>query len=78
MDLYADPDILARAPHFEKLKAVFQSAQPRPVLPYYPQLSAIAQKHLNRVLAGKSAADAALAEAQQEINALMRRYEPPR
>ena len=75
-DLYSDPDILARQPHFAKLKTVFQKAQPRPILPYYTQLSAIVQKHLNRVLADKDTADRALDEAQQEINALLMRYRP--
>jgi multiple sugar transport system substrate-binding protein len=73
-DLYSDPDILARQPHFAKLEAVFQRAQPRPIVPYYTQLSAIVQKHLNRVLADKAPADRALEGAQQEINALLMRY----
>jgi multiple sugar transport system substrate-binding protein len=73
-DLYSDADILTRAPHFETFKEIFQTAQPRPILPYYPQLSAIAQKHINRVLADKSPADLALAESQQEIGALLQRY----
>jgi multiple sugar transport system substrate-binding protein len=73
-ELYSDTDILAQVPHFEKLKDIFQTAQPRPIVPYYPQLSAIMQKHLNRVLADKRTAELALAEAQQEISALLRRY----
>jgi len=75
-DLYSDPDILARQPHFAKLKTVFQKAQPRPIVPYYTQLSAIVQKQLNRVLADKDTADRALDEAQREINALLMRYRP--
>jgi multiple sugar transport system substrate-binding protein len=75
-DLYSDPDILARQPHFSKLRAVFQTAQPRPILPYYTQLSAIVQKHLNRVLADRDTAARALEKAQQEINALLMRYRP--
>jgi len=75
-DLYADPEILARAPHFEKLRKIFQTAQPRPILPYYTQLSAIAQKHINRVLTAKDTPDLALGQAQQEINAMLRRYRP--
>lgn len=75
-DLYADPDILDQAPNFEELKEIFQTAQPRPILPYYTQLSAIAQKHFNRVLAGKSSAERALTKAQEEINMLLKRYEP--
>jgi multiple sugar transport system substrate-binding protein len=75
-DLYSDPDILARAPQFEELKEIFQTAQPRPILPYYTQLSAVVQKDLNRVLADKNTADRALADAQQEIDTLLMRYRP--
>ena len=75
-DLYTDPEILASAPHFEKLRQIFQRTQPRPILPYYTQLSAIAQKHINRVMAAKSSPDLALGQAQQEIDAMLRRYRP--
>jgi len=74
-DLYNDPDVLKRAPHYRELKDVFQYAQPRPLLPYYTQISAIAQRHINSVLADRKSAGQALSEAQGEIDALQRRYE---
>ena len=75
-DLYADPEILSRAPHYQRLKKVFQNAQPRPLLPYYTQVSAIAQRHINNVLADRTNAQRALGAAQQEIDALQQRYSP--
>lgn len=74
-DLYDDPDVLKSAPHYRQLKDVFQYAQPRPLLPYYTQISAITQKHINSVLADRKSAKQALNEAQGEIDALQRRYE---
>jgi multiple sugar transport system substrate-binding protein len=74
-DLYDDPAVLQRAPHYRELKDVFQYAQPRPLLPYYTQVAAIAQRHINSVLAGRQSAAHALSAAQQEIDALQQRYE---
>ncbi|UCD82500.1 MAG: ABC transporter substrate-binding protein [Desulfobacterales bacterium] len=75
-DLYDDPEVLAHAPHYRELKDVFQNAQPRPLLPYYTQISAIAQRHINSVLADRKSAEQALSAAQGEIDDLQRRYEP--
>ena len=74
-DLYDDPDVLSRAPHYRELKDVFQNAQPRPLLPYYTQISAIVQRYINSVLAGREAPEPALNKAQHEIDALQQRYE---
>ena len=74
-DLYDDPDVLSRAPHCRELKEVFQNAHPRPLLPYYTQISAIAQRHINSVLANRKSAEQALGAAQHEIDALQQRYD---
>ena len=73
-DLYTDPEILHHAPHVPVLQQALQAAQPRPVVPYYPQLSAIVQRRLNGVLAGRAEAAAALQAAEREIDALLARY----
>jgi multiple sugar transport system substrate-binding protein len=75
-DLYTDPEVLQRAPHLQVLQKALQIATPRPLLPYYPQLSVIAQRWINRVLAGKADAATALREADREIAALLARYSP--
>jgi len=74
-DLYAAPEILKQAPHYRQLKAVFQHAVPRPLLPYYTQVSAIVQRNLNSVLADRMSAANALEAAQAEVDALQKRYE---
>jgi multiple sugar transport system substrate-binding protein len=73
-DLYADPEVLQHAPHLPVLQQALQTAKPRPVLPYYSQLSAIVQGRLNSVLAGRYAAAGALREAEREIAILLARY----
>ncbi len=74
-DLYSDREVLHKAPHFRELKVVFQKSQPRPLVPYYSQISAIAQKHINAVLANKTSARESLANADKEIKALLSRYD---
>jgi hypothetical protein len=45
-------------------------------LPYYTQISAIVQRYINSVLAGRESAENALNSAQLGIDALQQRYEP--
>jgi multiple sugar transport system substrate-binding protein len=73
-DLYADPEVLEKAPHLAQLRDVFQNARPRPILPYYTQISEIAQPFMNGVLSGKYKPKSALTAAQQEIASLLKRY----
>jgi multiple sugar transport system substrate-binding protein len=73
-DLYADRELLAKNPHLRELRAVFESARPRPLLPYYSQLSEILQRHLNAALAGRSTPEQALAAARREMQGIVSRY----
>lgn len=73
-DVYDDPELLARMPHFRSLRSVFETARPRPILPYYTPLSEILQRHLNAALAGKETPAEALAAAQREMQRVASRY----
>jgi multiple sugar transport system substrate-binding protein len=73
-DLYEDPAVLAVAPHLSTLREVFANARPRPVVPYYTEISEIVQRHLNRALANEASPAAALAGADEEIAGLLARY----
>ncbi len=73
-DLYADPELLAKNPHLRELRAVFEGARPRPLLPYYSQLSEVLQRHLNAALAGTSTPEQALSAARREMQAIISRY----
>lgn len=74
MDVYKDRDVLKAYPYFAKLGEIFRNAYPRPALPYYTQLSAILQRHLNAALSGAAAPGAALAAAQAEVKSAEERY----
>ena len=73
-DLYTDAEILQQAPHLQVLQQALRIVTPRPLLPYYPQLSVIVQRRINGVLARRIDAASALHEAEQEIAALLARY----
>jgi multiple sugar transport system substrate-binding protein len=73
-DLYEEPEILERMPYLRELKEVFRHARSRPVLPYYTQVSEIAQRHLNGALAGRDEPGEALRRAEAEIADLLARY----
>lgn len=48
--IYDDADVLKANPFFSKLKPVFQTAQPRPVTPKYPDVSLAIQQHVHDAL----------------------------
>jgi multiple sugar transport system substrate-binding protein len=74
-DLYREKEVLRKAVHFQELMVAFQRARPRPLVPYYSQISAVAQKHINGVLANKVSAQQGLAQADRDIEALLSRYQ---
>lgn len=74
MDVYRDRDVLKAYPHFARLEKIFANAYPRPNVPYYTQVSAILQRHLNSALSGASEPEAALKAAEAEVNEAAARY----
>lgn len=75
-DLYEDPEVLAELPHFGRLREVFDHLLPRPVLPYYTQVSNVIQRRLNAALAGQEPPQEALAAAEAQVRQIVRRYQP--
>ncbi len=73
-DIYDDPTVTATLPHFASLKAIFENAQPRPLLPYYTQISEILQRYLNAMLAGNLTPKAALLSAERDARRIVARY----
>ena len=74
-DLYRDRELLRKAPHLRELMVVFQRSRPRPLVPYYSQISAVAQRQINAVLANKVLPQKALADGDREIAAMLSRYQ---
>ncbi len=73
-DLYHDPLLLAELPHFAALQTVFENARPRPLLPFYTQVSEVLQRYLNAALAGRLTPEAALAAADRDVRSIVSRY----
>jgi len=73
-DVYRDKDVLKAYPHFARLEKIFANAYPRPNVPYYSQVSAILQRHLNSALSGAAEPEAALKAAEAEVNEAAARY----
>ena len=61
LSIYDDADVLKANPFFAKLKPVFQTAQPRPVTPFYPDVSNAIQVRIHNALTGQATPSAALA-----------------
>lgn len=74
-DLYHDPEVLAQMPHLRDLQTIFQKSRPRPAVPYYPQLSEILQRRIHGAIANRASPEEALRQAEEEIAALVGRYE---
>jgi multiple sugar transport system substrate-binding protein len=75
MGLYATEKLPQQAPHLRLLQQALHIAQPSPRLSYYPQVSAIIQRWINGVLAGRYEAAYALQATEQEIQTLLARYD---
>jgi multiple sugar transport system substrate-binding protein len=73
-DVYEAPELLERNPHLPSLRAVFEGARPRPLLPYYGRLSEILQRNLSAALSGRKSAEEALSDAEREMRAVATRY----
>ncbi|RZM82311.1 ABC transporter substrate-binding protein [Leptolyngbya iicbica] len=65
-DLFTDPDILAKFPHYEQLLEVAETTVPRPPIGQYAQLSDILQRYLSSALTDQMTPEAAMAKAAGE------------
>lgn len=72
-DVYADPQLLEHYPLLARLEPVFARAIPRPMVPWYSELSLLLQRHINAALAGNVTVQQALMQAQQEAVELVER-----
>jgi multiple sugar transport system substrate-binding protein len=65
--LFFDAEILRESPYYKELYAIIMKARPRPMLPDYPRISDIIQKHVSAVLAGVETPDEAVAIMARSI-----------
>ena len=73
-DVYNDPEVLKKLPHFSTLREVFENATPRPNVPYYTQLSEVIQRYINAILSGRLTPEVALFEAEKGAKRVIKRY----
>ena len=71
--IYTDPDVLAKVPFFGKMQPVFQTALPRPVSPFYPDISNAIQLRVHQALTKQSSPAAALTALQSDLQAIVNR-----
>jgi len=69
--LYHDPELKAAAPFLISLETVFEKARPRPVTPFYVPMSQELQSEFSAAISGIKTPPAALAAAQQRVQALV-------
>ena len=73
-DLYEDKVLKERMGHITMLKKAFENSVARPNLPYYTRISEILQTYLNGVISGHQKADLALQNAQNDVEAVIKKY----
>ena len=69
--IYKDADVLKANPFFAKLEPVFETAQPRPVTPFYPDVSNAIQVRVHNALTGQATPSAALASLASDLQAIV-------
>ncbi len=67
VSLYDDPDIKREAPFMKDLLSVFRGARPRPVTPFYPDISLVIQREVSAVLANLKSPPEALETMEKDI-----------
>src|SRR5215472_6749661 len=69
--VYQDADVLKANPFFAKLAPVFETALPRPVSPFYPDISNAIQLRIHNALTKQSSPAAALSALQSDLQAIV-------
>ncbi|MBZ4665864.1 ABC transporter substrate-binding protein [Mahella sp.] len=69
--LYEDPDVIKANPYFESMYDVLINALPRPVSPFYPQISESMQINIHKFLMGEFDAKASVENMTKEIGEIL-------
>ncbi len=70
--LFEDPEVLAANPHFAQFYDVIINARPRPVTPFYSEVSELIRSTMNAFLAGSLTEDEALERMQVGLEDILR------
>jgi multiple sugar transport system substrate-binding protein len=69
--MYEDPEILKLTPHLPKFLPVMEKARPRPLSPYYAELSGIMQREIHSVISGMSTPETSAENITRQIKDLL-------
>jgi multiple sugar transport system substrate-binding protein len=69
--IYTDSDVLAKVPFFSKVPAIVQNGLPRPVSPFYPDISDAIQLRVHSALTKQTSPAAALTALQSDLQAIV-------
>jgi multiple sugar transport system substrate-binding protein len=69
--IYTDPDVLTAVPFFGKMQPVLQNAKPRPVSPFYPDITEAIQRHVHDALIKKTSPKQALSQLQSALQIIV-------
>ena len=66
--LYDDPELVKKFPHLPVLKQGLLTAKPRPITPYYQEVTTAIQEDAYAALQGQKAPDQAINDLTQKLN----------
>lgn len=72
-ELFTDPEIVAKYPHFPELLQIARKAVLRPSIPQYAQASDILQRYLSAALSNRTSPEQAMKAAASETRTLLSR-----
>ncbi|HLZ60841.1 MAG TPA: ABC transporter substrate-binding protein [Ktedonosporobacter sp.] len=68
---YTDSTVLAKNPFFSKMQPIVETAQPRPVSPFYPDISNAIQQRVHDAITKQSTPAAALSQLQSDLQTIV-------
>ncbi len=71
--VYTDADVLAKTPFFAKVQPIVQNALPRPVTPFYPDVSNAIQLRIHQALTKQTSPASALSQLASDLQTIVTR-----
>ncbi len=72
-DIYTDETLKDKQPFISDLYDILMKAVPRPITPYYPQISQVLQTSFSEIITGSKSAEESLNEAQGKLAEIISR-----
>lgn len=69
--VYSSPAIAKAQPFLPRLRDIFVNAMPRPITPYYPQVSLVLQSEFSSMLADRKSPEQAVNDAAKQIREIV-------